>query len=119
MPFLVEFEDKVERGTRRGRRFFVVGAGLRPAVVHRLRKICTEVHVSVLILPRANSTGETVGMRYVVEKPIAEVGVLCSRAAEHVEDIAVERPGAKSLGRSKSEQPVQAPLPGWNSASKS
>src|SRR5262249_24098700 len=44
MPFAVEFENKVEHGTRRGCRFFVTvaRAGFRPTVVHRLRKICTE-----------------------------------------------------------------------------
>jgi hypothetical protein len=35
-------------------------AGFRPAVVHRLGNVCTEVHVSVSILLRASSTaGET------------------------------------------------------------
>src|SRR5262249_18521244 len=77
-----------------------------PAVVHRLREICTEVHVSVLMPPRASGAAETVRKRCVVEKAIAEIGVLCSRAGKEVENVAVERPGAKSLRRGKSEQSI-------------
>src|SRR5262249_19845322 len=108
MPFTIDLEHKIEVGARCGGGFLMgTGRGrcvsLRSTVEHRLRKISAEVHVSVFAFAR-DVTGEPVRRRGVVEKPVTKIGVLRSRAAQDIENVAVEGPGAKSLRHCSTEQ---------------